>query len=121
MIDYQFDATKAILRVHPTGPLSKNDFDRLAAAIDPHIEQTGDLAGLILEFTRFPDWENFAAAVRHFRFVRDHHRHIKKVAVVTDSPLGDLAEHLVAHFISAEVRHFANNETNRALNWIVGC
>ena len=30
----------------------------------------------------------------------------KKVAVVTDSHLGDVAERLASHFVSAEIRHF---------------
>jgi hypothetical protein len=37
---------------------------------------------------------------------RSHREHVKKIAVVTDSHLGDFAEHLVSHFISAEVRQF---------------
>jgi hypothetical protein len=32
--------------------------------------------------------------VTHFRFVRDRQKHIKKVAVVTESHLADVAEHL---------------------------
>ena len=120
MIDYHFDRAQAILQVHPTGPLSSSDFERLAGEIDPYIEQSGDLAGLILELKRFPNWESFAAALRHFRFVRDHHKHIRKVAVVTDSSIGDLAEHIGAHFIAAEVRHFAEQETDRARNWMLG-
>jgi len=120
MIEFQFDKTTAILLVHPTGPLGKADFNRLAAEIDPFLEKAGELAGLILQFKRFPDWEGFGAAVQHFRFVRDHHKNIRKVAVVTDSPVGDLAEHLVAHFIAAEIRHFAENETDLAREWITG-
>ena len=44
--------------------------------------------------------------VNQFRFVRDHHKRIKKIGVVTDSHLGDVAEHLASHFVSAEIRHF---------------
>jgi hypothetical protein len=44
--------------------------------------------------------------VTHFRFVRNHQKHIKKVAVVTDSHLADVAEHLGTHFVSAKIQHF---------------
>ena len=44
----------------------------------------------------------------HLRFLRDHHKHIKKVAgrLVTDSPFGDAAEHIASHFVAAEIKHF---------------
>jgi hypothetical protein len=37
-----------------------------------------------------------------------------KVAVVTDSALGDVAEHLASHFVSAEIKHFPGGETESA-------
>jgi SpoIIAA-like len=57
--------------------------------------------------------------VTHFRFVRDHHKQIKKVAVVTDSALGDVAEHLMSHFVSAEIRHFPAGQIEPARQWIM--
>jgi hypothetical protein len=53
------------------------------------------------------------------RFIRDHHRHVKKIAMVTDSPLGDVAEHITAHFIAAEVKHFPAGEAEQARAWIL--
>ncbi|WP_394817804.1 SpoIIAA family protein [Streptomyces doebereineriae] len=60
----------------------------------------------MIEARAFPGWESFGAMIAHFRFVRDHHEHVARIAVVTDAPTGDIAEHLVSHFVSAEVRHF---------------
>jgi hypothetical protein len=57
--------------------------------------------------------------VTHFRFVRDHQKHIKKVAVVTDSHLGDVAEHLASHFVSATIRHFPAGQDEQARQWII--
>ncbi|MCI4673482.1 STAS/SEC14 domain-containing protein [Mycolicibacterium litorale] len=54
------------------------------------------------------------------RFVRDHEKHIKKVAVVTDSHLADVAEHLGSHFVSAQIRHFPAGEVEQARQWIAG-
>ena len=79
---------------------------KLAKAVDPHIEATGGLAGLIIHAPAFPGWKSFGAMVNQFRFVRDHHKRIKRIAVVTDSHLGDVAEHLTSHFVSAEIKHF---------------
>jgi hypothetical protein len=118
MIDYTLDKENSVLHVRPTGSLRKQDFDELAAAVDPFIEETGGLRGLILETARFPGWENLGAAVRHFRFVRDHHRKIKKVAVVTDSPLGEAAELIASHFAAAEIKHFHGGQVEEAKAWI---
>jgi len=55
----------------------------------------------------------------HLRFVRDHHRRVNKIAVVTNSALGEVAEHLASHFVSAEIKRFPSGETAAAKQWIV--
>ncbi|HME78361.1 MAG TPA: STAS/SEC14 domain-containing protein [Mycobacterium sp.] len=119
MIQYDLDTAHSILLVRPTSALEKDDFVQLAKAVDPHIEASGDLAGLIIEAPAFPGWESFGAMVTHFRFVRDHQKHIKKVAVVTDSALGDIAPHLASHFVSAQIKHFPAGQVEEATQWII--
>ena len=118
MITINLDKENAVLHVRPTGPLSKKDFDELANIVDPFIEETGGLAGLILETTHFPGWENLGSAARHFRFINDHHKKIKKVAVVTDSPIGNATEHLASHFLFAQIKHFPAGHIEEAKSWI---
>jgi hypothetical protein len=119
MIEYDLDKEHAILLVRPQSALDKEDFAELAKAVDPQIEANGDLAGLILNAPSFPGWDSFGAMVTHFRFVRDHHKHVKKVAVVTDSHLGDVAEHLASHFVSAKIQHFPADQLDQARQWII--
>ena len=118
MIDYDLDTAHSILLVRPQSRLEKDDFVKLAKAVDPQIEATGDLAGLIIDAPSFPGWESFGSLVSHFRFVRDHQKHVKKVAVVTDSPMGNVAEHLTSHFVSAEIKHFPAGQLEAARKWI---
>jgi hypothetical protein len=119
MIDYDLDGEHNILVVRPESALDKNDFVELAKAVDPQIEANGDLAGLIISAPSFPGWDSFGAMVTHFRFVRDHQKHVKKVAVVTDSHLGDVAEHLGSHFVSAKIQHFSAGQMEQARQWII--
>jgi SpoIIAA-like len=119
MLEYEFDSANSILLVKPESALEKNDFVQLAQAVDPQIEQSGDLAGLIISAPAFPGWDSFGAMVTHFRFVRDHHKHVKKIAVVTDSHLADVAEHLGSHFVAAEIQHFPAGEIEQARQWIL--
>ncbi len=118
MLDFELDTAHSIVIVRPQSRLEKNDFTRLAEAVDPQIEATGDLAGVILDVASFPGWDDFGSMVSHFRFVRDHQRHVKKVAVVTDSALGGFAQHLASHFVSAEIKRFPAGEVGSATQWI---
>jgi hypothetical protein len=120
MIDFELDKANGILRVRPESPLEKNDFATLAKAVDPEIATSGDLAGLIIDAPHFPGWDGFGALVTHMKFVHDHHEHVKKIAVVTDSHLGDFAEHLVSHFISAKIRQFPAGQVEQAEHWVIG-
>lgn len=118
MIDYNLDKERSILVVRPQSKLDKEDFVKLADAVDPQIEASGDLAGLILDVQSFPGWTGFGSMVSHFRFVRDHQRHVKKVAVVTDAAFAEIAENLASHFISAQIKHFPAGDTESAEKWI---
>jgi hypothetical protein len=120
MIDFDLDKADRILHVRPESSLAKQDFEELAKAVDPEIAENGDLAGLILDAPHFPGWDSFGAVVTHMRFVHDHHAHVKKIAVVTNSHLGDLAENLVSHFVSAEIRQFPAGQLYEARHWISG-
>ena len=119
MLKYTLDTEHGILFVQPMDSLQEDDFAELAKAADPYIEQTGGLAGILIETPTFPGWEGLGAMAAHFRFVRDHHKHIKKVALVTDSALGKVAEQLASHFVSAEIRHFPVVGLDAAKRWVM--
>ena len=68
----------------------------------------------------FPGWKDFAALVAHLRFVRDHHRKIEKVAVVSDSSFLSVAPRSAGHFVQAELRHFPESQGEAALAWLRG-
>ena len=104
--------------VEPQGPLTKADFETIAAQVDPIIESDGSLDGLIIKTKDFPGWENFGDIVEHFRFVRKHHQVISKIALVTDAKISDLFPARVSHFVKAEVEHFAFDEYEKAVEWI---
>ncbi len=119
MIEFSLDTAHSILYVRPQSALERGDFIQLASTVDPYIESTGVLSGLIIEAATFPGWESLGAMAAHFRFVRDHHKRIRKVGLVTDSALGNAAEHLAAHFVSAEIRHFPANQLESARQWVM--
>ena len=116
-IDLNKEAGLAI--VQPEGTLSESDFDTIAGVIDPYLEEYGELKGLIIYTKDFPGWDSFGAMLKHFKFVKDHQQKLSHVALVTDSAIGNLAEKIANHFISAEVKHFPYSQVVDAKSWIL--
>ena len=120
MISHVLLKDRGILIVTPDGPLEENDFTILAEVVDPFIEAEGTLHGLIIYTETFPGWKNFSGLLHHLRFVKDHHRQIEKVAVVTDFAILSIGPRIADHFIHAEVKHFDYRDKEKALSWLYG-
>lgn len=120
MLHVKLDEKRGIALVEPDGSLSKDDFKAAAAVIDPYIEKTGGLNGVIVHVESFPGWDSFGALIKHLEFVKEHHKKVAKVAFVTDSAVGSFAEHVGSHFVNAAVRHFPFAELHEAKQWITG-
>lgn len=118
MITHELQTEEGILIVHPLAPLTADDFENLARDLDPWLEQHGPLKGLMIQTEAFPGWNNLAGMLSHFRFVRDHHRRIGRVAMVSDSPVLTIAPKVAKHFVSAEVSHFPAEQHSDALEWL---
>ena len=118
MIKYELREDDGILIVSPEGPLAAADFEALAGEVDPYIEANGKLTGLMIHTPSFPGWQDLQALTGHFKFVRDHHRKILRVAAVTDDGFLKIMPAIVDHFVNAEVRHFAFGDKDKALEWI---
>lgn len=120
MIIHHWHRDNSILEVAPQGPLQAADFRSLASMVDPHILDEGNLKGLMISAEQFDGWESFAALIDHLNFVRDHHRSIRRIALLSDSPVFGVLPRILDHFVSAEVRPFAQAERNDALEWLAG-
>jgi hypothetical protein len=120
MVEHELLRAEGILVIHPKGRLEAADFEKLAQEIDPYIEANGKLHGLMIEAESFPGWTGFGALIAHFTFVRDHHRKIEKVAVVSDSTFLSVAPRFASHFVHANLRHFAHDQRDAALAWLRG-
>lgn len=117
-LPFELDEDALILTVRPGGRLRKQDFLAVKQAIDPVIERHGRLNGIRIIAPTFPFWEDFAALVSHLEFVQDHHRRVKKVALVTGDSKFRFLSRLAAHFVQAEIRQFDDEEA--AWGWLKG-
>ncbi len=118
MLKIDLDETSGIVVLEPEGRLSRTDFEAAAKVVDPFIEQHGGLKGIIIHVEHFPGWDDFSALVTHLKFVRDHHRKVSRVAISTDSPIGNLAEKIANHFVDATIRHFDFKDFEASKDWL---
>ena len=118
MIIYQILEDENVVVIEPKGRLAEEDFRDLTKDVDLHLARTGTLNGILIHATEFPGWETIGTMISHLRFVRDHHRMVKKVALASDSVLATIMPKLIKHFISAEVKGFAYAEREEALAWL---
>jgi hypothetical protein len=109
---------RGVLVVEPHGRLQAADFDALEAAADAWIE-SGDATfrGVVVHARQFPGWENLGSLLRHVRFVRDHHRKIRRVALAVDGAMAQITPALVDHFVQAELKQFGADDLDAAVVW----
>ena len=118
MLQFELLRDRKILIITPDGPLEKEDFERLANAVDPFIASNGQLDEVMIHAKSFPGWSSFAAFVSHLKFVGNHHRRIKRIAAVTDSGFLRIVPGIADHFVQAEIKHFDFGQKDQALEWI---
>ncbi|MGB7387318.1 MAG: STAS/SEC14 domain-containing protein [Pseudomonas neustonica] len=119
MLSITLDPENAIVVLEPQGTLSEEDFRRVRAAVDPFIELHGGLNGMIIHVHSFPGWDSLSAMISHLTFIQDHHRKIKRIAVTSDSNLGNVAETLGSHLVAAEIKSFGFDQLADAQRWIL--
>jgi hypothetical protein len=119
MIFYDLDENTGVLTVRPEGKLETQDFLTLSEVVDLYIKKKGGLNGIVIVTKKFPGWLDFSGMIEHMKFVRNHHRKIAKVAIVTDSKIADVAESLGKHFVKASIKHFSFEELESAKRWIL--
>lgn len=118
MINVQVLSDEGIIIVEPSSHLEEADFLTLEKEIQTIIEGQGCLKGLIIHAKSFPGWDDLSAFKHHIQFVKDHHKLIKRVAIVTDFTLARFAPSIAKQFVDAELKHFPWNDYDQATQWI---
>lgn len=119
MLKVNLDRSTGVATLEPIGELTANDFSAAAETIDPYINETGELKGIVISTRSFPGWHSFSALIAHLKFVREHHKKITRIAFVTDSPIGKFAEQVANHFVGAEIKHFEFCDLDASTKWIL--
>ena len=118
MLKYTILEPEGIVVLNPNASLSQEDFAGLSATVDAYLADHSKIHGVLIQAKSFPGWESFAGFVAHIHFVRDHHRKVERVALVTDSPIARVAEALAKHFTAARIKVFPFAASDAALAWL---
>jgi hypothetical protein len=118
MLRYELLPDEQLLIVSPDDSLTATDFEELARAVDPYIEEHGRLRGLMVYTKSFPGWDDFAGLIAHMKFVKNHHQYVERVAAVTDSNFLSVAPRIAKLFVQAEVKRFPFADKHAALAWL---
>jgi hypothetical protein len=116
---FEFDlrTEQGVLVIEPVAALRAEDFDRLAAVVDPWLERHHDLKGVVVHLNAFPGWDDFESFKRHLRFVRGHHKKVQRLAVSGDGLVASLIPRLASLFVEAEVKTFSGDMLDDAIAW----
>ena len=107
-----------IFVVTPDSPITHDEIESLNREVGDYINTHDKVPNLVINAAGgIPSWKDFDALSSHIRFVRDHHRLVAKVALVTDSELIRLVRPMVDVFVAAKIRRFAANELDKACQW----
>ena len=119
MLKVTLDQKNLLAILEPDGALTEHDFNHAAQMIDPFIEKYGELNGILIYTKSFPGWKDFAALSRHIRFIRNHHRKIKRLAFASDTSVIELSKTVAKPFVDAEIKLFSYDEFEKAKAWII--
>jgi hypothetical protein len=117
MIGIDFPSDTLVV-LTPEGALTEEDFDRLNEAVDAHINAHDEVPNILVHPRGIPHWASLGAIHKHLHFVKEHHRLVKKLAVVGDIGLLAVLPPLVDHFVGAKLRHFPEEKFAAARQWL---
>jgi hypothetical protein len=108
---------KGVMLLDIKHALTPANFEYVASIADPWIEQHGKLNGLVLHATEFPGWKSLGGLIQHFKFIKEHHKKVKRIAVASDGAVMTLLPQLGTHFVEAEIKSFNFADLDSAVLW----
>ena len=119
MMKHELHGDLGLLTIEVKGPLTADDFASLTTQVDEFLTDHDELTGVMIVTKDLPDWIGFDAMKSHFRFVRNHHERVRRVAFVTDSAAVAAVEKLAEFLVEAETEVFASTEREKARHWLL--
>ena len=116
MLKLQFDGD--VLVVQPEGPITRENVATLTRMADEYLAGHPKIAGVMVETRTFPGFASVGAFADYASFIANHHAHVRRLALVTNSALAPVAEFMANHVVGMEMRHFRFAEGAAAIAWL---
>ncbi|MCC5872034.1 MAG: STAS/SEC14 domain-containing protein [Gammaproteobacteria bacterium] len=119
------DAARGILEVEVHGSFGTRDFGHMASG-DGLLPYHGRLRGVLISLHggawegSESSWDALDTLLSHLGFVRVHHEHLTRIALLAPGDWQPLADRLGKHFAHAEVRTFPAGDAQSARAWCAG-
>ena len=97
--------------------IEASDFPTAAPEVDGLIERYGHIR-LLLNLASLRRWDGWQALKEHIAFVRAHHSHIQRIAVVVGPLWQRIAVRVMRVILHARVRVFESTELDAARAWL---
>lgn len=117
-ISHQLLPNHGVIVIRLTGPITVEDFDALSATMESQLERRDRIHGVVIHMNAVPTWENMGAFLRQLAFVRALRGKIEKLAIVIDHKLAWASAPVAHALLNADVRHFADDALQHALDWV---
>jgi hypothetical protein len=117
-LSYSILPARRVLLIELQDALHAEDFDALSRELNVAMESSDNpLHGIVVHARERPHWENLGALFRHVRFVREHHKKVRRVAIAGDGKLAALLPPMIGLLLHPEVRSFPFDAVDRAVEW----
>lgn len=109
--------TENILHITASDKLKTEDFAQVAPQADALIKKHGTLR-LLLDGSGFNGWEDMAALEKHMSFVKTHHQHVERIALIAGHSWQHWLAGMIKVFVYPEIRVFDKDEIKEAQEWL---
>lgn len=109
--------TENMLRITASGELKAEDFAQVAPQADALIKKYGTLR-LLLDGSGLNGWEDMAALEKHMDFVKTHHQHVERIALIAGHSWQHWLAGMIKVFVHPEIRIFDKNKVEEAQKWL---
>jgi hypothetical protein len=118
MIEFLPQNDGNLVALNLQGKITHEEFEALTPMIDSQIEKDGGEIRLLLDLVEFEGYEDLHALWEHFVLVKNHHKFVKRVAVLGSAEWEKRFAQLAGQFALADVGYYEAGEMEDAIGWL---
>ena len=106
------------IKVQPSGKVDETDIRKIGNEADRLIKKHGSIKVLV-DASDFDGWADMDTAKKHFRFVREHHQKVERIALIAGHEWQHWLAGVMSAFVHPEIRIFDKGDASAAADWLL--